>query len=71
MSKYRKINSEEKGFEVIELIKEGGESFVLVKVPLENIGKLVVLKTDEERRKYQKEAQKRYRERLATKRTSL
>lgn len=67
--KYKKAAPYEKGFEVLNLVKEGDKSFVLVKVPLENMTKLVVLKTDEERRVYQKEAQKRYRQKLASKQT--
>ena len=63
----RRVEPSERGFEVVELIKEDGENFVLVKIRLEDLSKLTVLKTDRKRREYQREAQKRYRKKLAAK----
>lgn len=65
--KYRRVTPAERGFEILDMIKEDEKTFVLVKVPLENINRLAVLKTDEERRIYQKEIQRKYRERLKSK----
>jgi hypothetical protein len=63
--KYRRVPPSERGYEVVRLIKEGDENFVLVKVRLEDMSKLRVLKTDEKRLEAQREAQRRYRERKA------
>lgn len=63
----RRVEPSERGFEVIKLIKEDGENFVLVKIRLEDLSKLTILKTDKKRREYQREAQKRYRKKLAAK----
>lgn len=63
----RDVRSSERGFEVVELIKEEWGDFVLVKVRLEDLPKLKILKTDKKRREYQKGAQKKYRKRLAAK----
>lgn len=63
----RRVEPSERGFEVVELIKEDGENFVLVKIRLEDVSKLTVLRTDKKRREYQREAQKRYRKKLAAK----
>ena len=52
---------------MVELIKEDGESYVLVKVRLEDLSKLKVLKTDKKRLEYQRDAQRRYRRKLAKK----
>lgn len=65
--KMRRVEPSERGYEVVELIKEGDEDFVLVKIRLEDLSKLTVLKTDRKRREYQREAQKRYRKKLASK----
>lgn len=65
--KMRRVEPSERGFEVIKLIKEDGENFVLVKIRLEDLSKLTILKTDKKRREYQREAQKRYRKKLAAK----
>jgi len=63
--KLRKVKPSERGWEIVELIKKDGEDFVLIKLRLKDLSKLTILKTEEERRIYQREAQKRYRERLA------
>lgn len=61
------IEGTDLGFEIVELVEEKNEVFALVKVPLEDLHKLRVLKTDKKRREYQKKAQRRYRRKLATK----
>ena len=66
--KMRRVEPSERAFEVVELVKENGENFVLVKIRLEDLSKLAVLKTERKRREYQREAQKRYRKKLAAKR---
>jgi radical SAM superfamily enzyme YgiQ (UPF0313 family) len=65
--KFRIVPPSERGYEIVELIKEKGEEFVLIKVRLADVGRLALLKTDEKRREYQKEAQRRYRKKLASK----
>ena len=56
------INTEE-GLEVVELITEGDDIFAIVKVPVEELPNLRLLKTDKKRRVKQKLTQKKYRER--------
>jgi hypothetical protein len=65
--RYRKVEPSERRFEVVELLKEKDGDFVLVKIPLEDLHKLAFLKTDEKRREYQREAQRKYRQRVAAK----
>ena len=52
------------GFEVVRLITEKNELYALVKVPVDDLPNLRILKTDKQRRDYQKKAQERYREKL-------
>ena len=54
----------ERGFKIIEVLAEKDGLFALVKVPIEDLPNLKVLKTDRGRRDYQREVQKRYRDRL-------
>ena len=61
------IEGTDQGFEIVKLVEEENEVFALVKVPLENLHKLRVLKTDKKRREYQRKAQRKYRGKLATK----
>ena len=65
--KLRHVEPSDRGFEVVELIKENGEDFALVKIKLEDVSKLKILRTDEKRRQYQMKAQREYRKRLASK----
>ena len=56
------INTED-GLEIVELISEGDNLFALVKVPVEELANLKILKTNKKRRLQQKTTQKKYRER--------
>jgi len=52
------------GLEVVRLISEKNQLYALVKLPVEDLPNLRVLKTDKERREYQRQIQTRYRQRL-------
>jgi len=52
------------GLEVVRLLTEKNNLYALVKVAVEDLPNLRVLKTDKERREYQKQIQTRYRQRL-------
>ena len=55
---------EQRGFKIVEVVAEKDGLFALVKVPVEDLPNLRVLKTSAGRREYQREIQRKYRKRL-------
>ena len=54
----------QRGFKIVEVVAEKDGLFALVKVPVEDLPNLKVLKTDAGRREYQRGVQRRYRKKL-------
>ena len=55
---------EQRGFKIVKVVAEKDGLFALVKVPVEDLPNLRVLKTSAGRREYQREIQRKYRKRL-------
>jgi hypothetical protein len=58
-----------RGFDVVEIVTDKNRLYAMVKVPVEDLPNLKVLKTDKERREYQRKVQRKYRQKLKKKRT--
>ena len=54
---------EQRGFKIVEVVAEKDGLFALVKVRVEDLPNLKVLKTSAGRREYQRDVQRRYRQR--------
>jgi hypothetical protein len=57
----------ERGFQVMEILAEKDGLYALVKVPVEDLPNLKVLKTGRKEREAQREIQQRYRDKLKRK----
>ena len=55
---------EQRGFKIVEVVAEKDGLFALVKVRVEDLPNLKVLKTSAGRREYQRDVQRRYRTKL-------
>lgn len=55
------IEGTDQGFEIVRFVQKEGKLFALMLVPVEDLNRIRVLKTDKKLREYQRVAQKKYR----------